>query len=354
MSFDSTPIPLPPPTGRAGQLVRHYGMQLIPDEGAWFAAHHVSPARIAAAALPARFAGGGDRPLGSSIFALVTVRDFSALHRLRSEETWHFYEGTPLELLLLYPDGHDACLCLGSDSLCGQLPQVTVPAGVWMGARLRLDAGNDPEPYALFGCTVSPGFHETDFEPGWRDHLVAAYPARADLIHALTRTEFACRPIERARAVDEPRAGDGAADAPLRQIGMDPGTVFGAAEVPEIELGPGVTIRELVGRGGQVRSDALSFARFRLAPRRNSGWSRYTAGDEFFVILAGKGEAAVGALRWPVAEGAVVVVRRGEVHALTAASDSELEFLTILSPAFDSAHFSAESSSPSDLARSAV
>lgn len=328
-------------------------MQLIPDEGAWFAVRHVSPARIPASALPAPFAGGADRALFSAIYALVTVRDFSALHRLRSEETWHFHEGTPLELLLLYPDGQDECLVLGADSLSGQHPQVTVPAGVWMGARLRPDrapaavpsgaadlasAGQDDgEAYAFVGCMVAPGFDPADFEPGWRDELVAAYPARAALITALTRSEFARRPVARNWAANGVPASLSVTAASDPNAGAESrfGWVFSVDEVPQIELAPGVTLRELAGRGGPVRSEALSFARFRLEPGRSTGCSRYTAGDEYFVIISGRGIAILGSREWPVGPGAVVVVKREASHSLSASSDGALEFLTILSPAFD-------------------
>lgn len=180
-----------PPTGRAALLIAHHRMALIPDEGAWFALTHASADQIANDALPARYAGTGPRALGSAIYALVTHRDFSALHRLRSEETWHFYDGDPAELLLLHPDGRVECVAFGADSLAGQRPQVTIPAGTWMGARPHRD---DLGAYSFFGCTVVPGFDYADVEFGYRDELQADYPAKADLIAALTREAFARRP----------------------------------------------------------------------------------------------------------------------------------------------------------------
>ena len=71
--------------------------------------------------------------MSSAIVALETPRDFSALHRLQSDEVWHFYSGTPLTMPLLYPDGHGETVTLGANVGAGQLPQVTVPGGVWRG-----------------------------------------------------------------------------------------------------------------------------------------------------------------------------------------------------------------------------
>jgi predicted cupin superfamily sugar epimerase/quercetin dioxygenase-like cupin family protein len=325
--------PLPLPSGRAGQLVRHHRMSLIPDEGAWFALTYVSPDRVPGPALPERYAGAGDRPLGNAILALVTRRDFSALHRLRTDEIWHFYEGDPLELLLLHADGRDERVLLGCDSLAGQCPQLVVPAGTWMGAR---PARDEVEAYSFFGCTLAPGFDYSDFEPGWGDELAAAWPARAALIAALTREAFATRPADAAIKETAEQAGTAAAAAVAR------GRVFTPEAAPELALGPGVTVRELAGRGGVARTEAVSFARFRLEAGRSTGRSRYLGGDEHFVVLSGTGFATLAAGRFSVGPGAVVVIPRGEPHAMTAGADGPLEFLTVLAPAFDPTNYRPE------------
>src|SRR5690606_16025636 len=82
----------------AQYLIDHLGMQRIPHEGCWFALTYRSPLTLPAGTLPARF-GASDRAAGSAIYALVTRRDFSAMHRLAQDETWHFYLGDPIELL---------------------------------------------------------------------------------------------------------------------------------------------------------------------------------------------------------------------------------------------------------------
>jgi len=172
----------------ASALIQYLQMAKIPDEGAWFAVTYRSSDTIPAEALPARY--GSARPAGTGIYALITREDFSAMHRLKTDEVWHFYAGDPIELLLLQPGGNSEVVFLGADVLGGQHPQFTVPAGVWMGAR-PVTVG--AEAYSLFGCTMSPGFDYGDYEPGYRDVLQAAFPGQAGLIAELTRTEFLTR-----------------------------------------------------------------------------------------------------------------------------------------------------------------
>ncbi len=178
------------PKGMASQLIKQLHMEKIPAEGAWFAATYRSEDSLAPDALPKRY-GGVARAMGSAIYALVTVEDFSAMHRLRTDEIWHYYSGNALEMLLLYPDGHGETVVLGPDVLHGQRPQVVVKAGVWQGAR---PLAHDAHSYTLFGDTLTPGFDYADFTSGYRDELQKAYPRYAGKIADLTREEFARKP----------------------------------------------------------------------------------------------------------------------------------------------------------------
>jgi predicted cupin superfamily sugar epimerase len=103
------------------------------------------------------------------------------MHRLASDEVFHFYVGSPVRMLQLSPDGTGQALLLGADVLAGQQPQVVVPRGTWQGS--FLEPGGD---YALLGCTVAPGFDYADYEHGDRAALSAQYPVFADLIRRLT------------------------------------------------------------------------------------------------------------------------------------------------------------------------
>jgi uncharacterized protein len=105
--------------------------------------------------------GPDGRPLCSATVALLVddLSVFSDMHRLPTDEIWHFYLGDPIELLLLHPDGSDELVILGHDVLAGQRVQTVVAAGVYMGARLR--PGGE---FAVYGNTMAPGFALSDFE----------------------------------------------------------------------------------------------------------------------------------------------------------------------------------------------
>jgi uncharacterized protein len=120
--------------------------------------------------------------LSSAIYYLLTPDTFSAMHRLKGDELYHFYLGDPVEMLMLKPDGSAEALLVGQNILGGMRVQHTVPGGTWQGSRLA-PGGK----FALMGTTMSPGFDPQDYEPGKRDALSAQYPAYAPLIAFLTR-----------------------------------------------------------------------------------------------------------------------------------------------------------------------
>jgi predicted cupin superfamily sugar epimerase len=124
----------------------------------------------------------GERSVSTAIYFLVTRGSFSALHRIRSDELWHFHAGDALEVVTIDPRGMRRDLHLGLAIERGERPQHVVPAGVWFGARPRDDAA-----YALVSCTVAPGFDFADFELADRAALLAAHPDHAQLIRELTR-----------------------------------------------------------------------------------------------------------------------------------------------------------------------
>jgi uncharacterized protein len=120
--------------------------------------------------------------LSSAIYYMLTPDAFSAMHRLKGDELYHFYLGDPVEMLMLKPDGSAEALLLGQNVLSGMRVQHTVPGGTWQGSRLA-PGGK----FALMGTTMAPGFDQQDYEPGKRDTLSAQYPAYAPLITFLTR-----------------------------------------------------------------------------------------------------------------------------------------------------------------------
>lgn len=155
-------------------------LQLRPHpEGGYFRESYRSPETITCPHLPARFSG--DRVFSTAIYFLLQGVDFSALHRIKSDELWHFYDGDSLAITVIAPDDELSVIHLGRDTSAGQLPQAVVRAGCLFGSHLT-----KPNSYALVGCTVAPGFDFADFELPGRAELLAAYPRHREIIERLT------------------------------------------------------------------------------------------------------------------------------------------------------------------------
>ncbi len=180
------------------------GLAPLPVEGGYYAeTYRAVPLAPSASPDPAR----RPRATATAIYYLLTAETLSALHRLSSDEIFHFYLGDSVEQLQLMPDGSGLISIIGPDLLAGMRPQVIVPAGVWQGARL---APTGSHGFALLGTTMTPGFDFADYESGPGDELIAAYPAFREMIEALTR-----RPNEagwRGRAGRTQRAWRGRGD----------------------------------------------------------------------------------------------------------------------------------------------
>jgi predicted cupin superfamily sugar epimerase len=146
------------------QLVERLGMTALPVEGTFFASTYRSASELA-----------DGSPIGTAMLGLYCADppSRSLFHRLAYDEIWHFYGGDPLRLVLLHPDGTSADVVLGGDVLGGQVVQFVIPAGVWQAGEL-VTGGS----WALFGCTMAPGFTGGCFEGGVVDELIAQYPSR--------------------------------------------------------------------------------------------------------------------------------------------------------------------------------
>ena len=149
-------------------------------EGGFFAEAYRSTHRLMNGSLPSCYSG--ERALATAIYYLLTPDTFSAIHKLRGDEVYHFYLGDPVEMLMLKPDGTAEAILIGPDIAKGMRLQHIVRGGTWQGSRLA-PGGK----FALMGTTMSPGFEPQDYEPGKREQLSSAYPAYAPLIAMLTR-----------------------------------------------------------------------------------------------------------------------------------------------------------------------
>jgi uncharacterized protein len=327
-SYSSPASPALP--GMAGNLVDHYHMQKVPQEGCWFSLSYASDDSLDGDTLPARYAGRA-HPAGNAIVALETPQDFSAMHRLQTDEVWHFYEGSPLDMLLLYPDGHGQKVTLGANVLAGELRQFTVPRGVWQGSAPR---DKSAAAYALFADQLSPGFDYADFEIGYRDALQREYPAFTRDIEHLTRAEFAVRPADAAVTAPPNPAAPGA-DPRLRKPGA-----FAESDITALAMAPGVTLKELVGEKSPLAlTPRLSVARFTLAPGHSSGTSYNHRSEEVFLVVSGAGRVHLQADTKPVGPGSTIFIPATVPHSIEAGPGNDLVFLAISAPAFTPADY---------------
>ncbi|MDY0883490.1 cupin domain-containing protein [Dongia soli] len=162
----------------ASDLVDRLALQPHP-EGGFFRETYRASLTLPAAGLAPHFSGA--RQASTAIYYLLAADDRSRLHRIRSDEVWHFYLGDPLQVIELTENGEVQVTLLGTDFAAGQVPQHVVPGGRWFGAC--------PAPgsaYSLVGCTVAPGFDFADFDMADRPALLATHPAAADWIKRLT------------------------------------------------------------------------------------------------------------------------------------------------------------------------
>lgn len=164
----------------AEQIKSLLNLKPHPIEGGFFVETYRSDEHISRDSLPDRY--DSTRSLGTAIYYLLTPDTFSAMHRLHTDEIFHFYLGDPVEILQLWPDGAGMIVTLGHDIFNGMAPQVIVPRGIWQGAKLRPGGS-----FALLGTTVAPGFEFSDYEPGQKEILVASHPQFRELIIALTK-----------------------------------------------------------------------------------------------------------------------------------------------------------------------
>ncbi|MEJ2486547.1 MAG: cupin domain-containing protein [Anaerolineales bacterium] len=166
------------------KIIEQLGLKRHPFEGILFTQTYVSSDWLASDNLPPRYRS--DKSVGTAIYyALTDAPDsFSVMHRLPTDEVYHFYLGDPVELLILFPEGESRKVILGQDILNGQAVQYVVPRDTWQGSRL-VPGGS----FALLGTTMAPGYTEDDFELGDREFLLVQYPDQAELIEGLTTLE---------------------------------------------------------------------------------------------------------------------------------------------------------------------
>lgn len=162
----------------AEYYIKKLGLEKHP-EGGWFKEVYRSSEEISGEHLPERFSG--KRHHSTSIYFLLSSDTFSAFHRIKSDELWHFYEGSPVTIYMISGEGIYSEAVLGRNIENGEVLQCVIPNGVWFGAKV-----NEPDSFCLVGCTVAPGFHFDDFELGERNTLIKMFPEHNEIITKLT------------------------------------------------------------------------------------------------------------------------------------------------------------------------
>ncbi len=161
------------------EIIEKFELKQHP-EGGFFRESYRSDIEISFENLPPGYSG--KRNLSTCIYFLLTSDTFSAFHRIKQDEIWHFYTGSSIHLHTLSDDGTHKEHIIGNDISAGEIPQLIVAGGDWFGARVE-----DDDTYALVGCTVSPGFDFDDFELTPRNELIGKFPQHTDIIRELTR-----------------------------------------------------------------------------------------------------------------------------------------------------------------------
>ena len=162
----------------ADYLIKKLNLEPLPQEGGYFYQTYKADRKIPSNAMPDH---RGERAYSTAIYFLITDKSFSALHRVRTDEVFHFYLGDPVEMVQIDPQGKLHRLTLGSNVRKDQMPQAVVPMNSWQGSRL-IPGGH----CALLGATVAPGFEYADLEVKSRRELLKIFPMFREIVEKFT------------------------------------------------------------------------------------------------------------------------------------------------------------------------
>jgi len=163
----------------AKSLIEKY--QLLPHpEGGYFKETYRSEEFIAHQALPSRFTD--KRNFSTAIYFLLEQGNFSAFHKIKSDECWHFYAGQTLLVHIITTEGVLQTIHLGNNILAGEVFQFVVPANCWFASEPATNTQ-----FSFVGCTVAPGFDFADFELANAVTLTQLYPQHENIIKRLCR-----------------------------------------------------------------------------------------------------------------------------------------------------------------------
>ena len=161
---------------KAKQYIKQLGLAKHP-EGGYFREIYRSGEIIRAKNLPKRYKSS--RNFSTSIYFLLEGKQISTFHKLKSDELWHFYDGSSVIIYIIDKKGRLSPQKLGRERDCSF--QSIIKRGQWFAAEIE-----NKNSFSLFGCTVSPGFDFEDFELANQDMLIKLFPKHESLISRLT------------------------------------------------------------------------------------------------------------------------------------------------------------------------
>ena len=163
---------------KSKEIIEKFKLEAHP-EGGYFYENYRSSGKVHS---PDLWDGaGGFRNFSTGIYFLLDKKQFSAFHRIKQDEIWHFYAGTTLLLHMINEKGNYKLIKIGNNIKDGQFFQYVVPAGTWFSSEVE-----DKNSFSFCGCTVSPGFDFRDFEMPKRKKLLSKFPNQQKIISRLT------------------------------------------------------------------------------------------------------------------------------------------------------------------------
>lgn len=162
----------------AADVIRILDLAPLPVEGGFYRETYTGELQLPANVLPPEIVS--HRSISSAIYYFLTADSKSRLHRLVTDEIWHFYQGDPVDLFVFQSDYDYAKVELGPHILQGQVVQAVVPAKSWFGASLQ--AGGE---WALMACSLAPAYSKEDFslpDAAEFDALMARFPSQQEIL----------------------------------------------------------------------------------------------------------------------------------------------------------------------------
>lgn len=151
------------------KIIAFYDLKPLNFEGGYFRRTYTLRGKV------------NEKPQATAIIYLLTNNDRSLMHKLDSDEIYHFYAGDPITMVLLNTNRTSQTITLGKDFLNGQMTQVIVQKNTWHGSYLAHNSC-----YSLLGTTMTPGFDFKKFQLGIREKLIREYPKEIKKIMYLT------------------------------------------------------------------------------------------------------------------------------------------------------------------------